>query len=281
MPVENHHQVFLQVDNDAFAFMHFDRYYTHGMHLGYIFQVSSNGRLKTRLTQQIYTPEFYTAKSKKYYDRPFAGVFYGKIGYQWLFASGWLEGNLLLGRVGPGAKAEEVQTWYHSLLGFPQPRGWNSQVESGGLSNLDFSGAYGIARGGNFDFWLASQFSWGNFEKSLTFSPSLRLGKLAPTIRASEISGARTGSTGSHETYVQLGAIFQKVFWNASVQGADTTKEINLDMMTPSPGSQEYYLRLVLSYPHFGVSYKVYYRTKETLISKGQFVGSIHFSYLF
>ncbi len=80
---------------------------------------------------------------------------------------------------------------------------------------------------------------------------------------------------------MQLGAVFQKVYWNASVQGADPTQEITQDMMTPSPRNQEYFLRLVLSYPSFGVSYKFFYRTKETLTSKGQLVGSIHFSYLF
>ncbi len=175
IPLVKRHQVFLQMDNDAFAFTHYDRYYTHGMQLGYAFQMTSQSRLKASFSHQIYTPEYYTAKSSKFYDRPFAGVFYGKVGYQWIKKAGWLEGNILLGRVGPGAKAKEVQTWYHTLLGFPQPQGWNSQIKSGRLANIDVSGAYGMDRGGHFDFWLASNFSW--FQKMFCYIPFFEIGQ--------------------------------------------------------------------------------------------------------
>ncbi len=274
------HQVWVRADNDALAFTHFDRYYTHGMFLGYNYQASVQHRFNFLLGQKIYTPELYTVDQVEYYDRPYAGVLFGKGGYQYLFQNGWVAGNVLLGKIGPGSRAEELQTWYHRLLGFPEPGGWDSQIENGKLTNLDIEGYYRLLNAGKVDFWLSSRAAWGNYEQSVSFSPSVRMGKYQK-VAHSHITGSRAGSQGGRETYVQLGADFKRMFWNATVQGADMSPSTSSSGMDPTKHVNRYFLNLVLAYPRLGFSYSFYYQTRETPESKGQLIGSLGFSYLF
>ncbi|WP_370567345.1 lipid A deacylase LpxR family protein [Echinicola sp. 20G] len=274
------HEMFLQVDNDALAFTHFDRYYTHGVFLGYARYLTPRSRMKFDLSQQIYTPQRYTQTDVREYDRPYAGILFLNTSYQYLVKRGWLKGNFLLGKVGPGSKAEDVQVWYHRLFGFPQPQGWRYQIGSGALINVRTDAAYQMIDAGPFDFWLSSKFALGNFDRSIRFSPSFRLGKFNRSGQ-SYITGSRVGQSGGKEIYFHGGVEFKRVFWNATIQGVGERADWGVFRMVPEKMVNEYFGELVLAYPKFGFSYRFFYRSKETEAAKGQLLGSLRFSYIF
>ncbi|QDH77803.1 lipid A deacylase LpxR family protein [Echinicola soli] len=274
------HQFSLRVDNDALAFSHFDRYYTNGVFFGYSHYLSKKGRLNVTISQQIYTPERYTSNDIRIYDRPYAGVLYGEVGYQRFINRGWLSGNLLFGKIGPGSKAEDVQVWYHTLFGFPQPRGWKYQIQSGALANVKLEGAVNVFREGKVDFWLQPRIALGNYDRSLGITPSFRIGKFN---RAPEsfIAGSRVGKAGKRELYFQGGASFRRVYWNATLQGTKKSFAFDLATMDPIRNVNEFFGQLVLAYPKVGFAYRFFYRTQETSLAEGQFLGSMYFYYTF
>lgn len=274
------HELFLQVDNDAFAFTHFDRYYTHGVFLGYNQYLNENERIKISFVQQIYTPEKYTVKDIQSYDRPYAGVLYGRAAYQRHFKRAWLEGGMLLGKIGPGSKAAEVQLWYHRVFGFPQPQGWDFQIRSGGLINFQAEGAYQFFRMGWMDFWILGRGAVGNFDQSIQVSPRLRLGDFLAQGNGF-ISGSRAGHSQARETYLLLGANLKRVYKNATLQGTEGSETWDMVTMDPMKMQNEYFAEMVLGLGRYGVSYRFSYRTQETSQSEGQLLGSLRFSYLF
>ncbi|UCS93740.1 lipid A deacylase LpxR family protein [Echinicola marina] len=274
------HEVFLQLDNDVFAFSRFDRYYTNGIFIGYNYLLNERSRLKFKLSQQIYTPQKYTKPELKYYDRPYAGVLYGAGGYQHFIKKAWFEGELLFGKIGPGSKAEEVQVWYHQVFGFPEPRGWRYQIRSGGLINLKVKSAYNLIAARGFDFWVNGAAAVGNYDRSIQMGPSFRLGRFLPG-EQSYISGSRLGANGKKEFYLHMGALFKRVYWNATLQGVNDHARWNMVTMEPERLTNEYFAELVLAYPRFGFSYRIFYRSRETETASGQYLGSLRFSYLF
>ncbi|WP_186754381.1 lipid A deacylase LpxR family protein [Echinicola salinicaeni] len=278
--VINKHEVFLQFDNDAFAFSRFDRYYTNGLFVGYNYLLNERSRLKFNLSQQIFTPQKYTRTELKYYDRPYAGVLYGAGSFQYFVKKAWFEGELMLGKIGPGSKAEDVQVWYHQIFGFPEPKGWRYQIQSGGLINLKVKSAYNLIATKRFDFWLNGSAALGNYDRSLQLGPSIRLGKFLPG-EQSYISGSRLGAKGDKEFYLHMGTLFKRVYWNATLQGTDHVSKWNLVTMDPKRLVNEFFAELVLGYPRFGFSYRFFYRTRETQTASGQYLGSLRFSYLF
>ncbi|GGZ36113.1 exonuclease [Echinicola pacifica] len=275
-----HHQLSFQVDNDALAFTHFDRYYTNGLFLGYAYSRDDQNRIKLTLAQQIFTPERYTSDDIQTYDRPYAGVLYGKFDYQRLSARGWWQGGLLLGKIGPGSKAEDLQVWYHQLFGFPQPRGWQYQIENSALMNVDVQAGWNAVKGRRVDFWLFSRASVGNFDRSISLSPALRFGSYLPGSQGM-ISGNRLGSSTKREIYGQLGAEYKRVFWNATLQGTGKGDYNNPNLMVPVALRQEYYAEFVYSVQRIGIKYRFSYRTRETQQAEGQLLGRLSFGYAF
>ena len=88
-------------------------------------------RASLSIGQNIYTPEDTTAVQWVPHDRPYAG---------WLYLDFGLEANqgskrcdkfgLEIGIVGPSSFAENVQNFWHSLLGLDVPKGWNNQLNN-------------------------------------------------------------------------------------------------------------------------------------------------------
>jgi lipid A 3-O-deacylase len=92
---------------------------------------SLKARASLSLGQNIYTPADTTATALIPDDRPYAG---------WLYVGMGLVANqgskrydklqLEVGIVGPQSYAEDVQTFWHSLLGLYVPKGWDNQLNN-------------------------------------------------------------------------------------------------------------------------------------------------------
>jgi len=88
-------------------------------------------RASLSLGQNMYTPEDTTATQLITEDRPYAGWLYmgfGLVANQGTKRYDKLE--LEIGMVGPSSFAEDVQTFWHSLLGLQVPNGWDNQLKN-------------------------------------------------------------------------------------------------------------------------------------------------------
>jgi len=88
-------------------------------------------RASLSLGQNMYTPEDTTATQLITEDRPYAGWLYmgfGLVANQGTKRYDKLE--LEIGMVGPYSFAEDVQTFWHSLLGLQVPNGWDNQLKN-------------------------------------------------------------------------------------------------------------------------------------------------------
>lgn len=92
--------------------------------------VASNGNKRTSLAvgQSMFTPENLATTLPQPTDRPYAGWLYGSMGV--VSDTGTTLDNVMLtlGVVGPSSQAEETQKWVHSIVGSPDPKGWDNQL---------------------------------------------------------------------------------------------------------------------------------------------------------
>ncbi|MFH1480740.1 MAG: lipid A deacylase LpxR family protein [Pseudomonadota bacterium] len=95
----------------------------------------TKGVLKARASlsigQNIYTPEDTTSTRFIPGDRPYGGWLY--VGFGIVANQGshrYDKLQLEIGMVGPNSFAENVQTYWHSLLGLYVPRGWANQLDN-------------------------------------------------------------------------------------------------------------------------------------------------------
>ena len=80
--------------------------------------------------QNIYTPEDITQTELIVDDRPYAGVTYFSAGFHSRTIEYLDSLELYIGLVGPNSYAEQVQTWWHELIGSEIPQGWDNQLNN-------------------------------------------------------------------------------------------------------------------------------------------------------
>lgn len=141
----------LVVENDVFYGL--DRDYTNGLQLAWttgalkddcwicdsarvlpFFTGRGEIRVNYALGQNMYTPSDITLVNPPLTDRPYAGWLYASMGIvakrdddpKWSHLE---QLDLSLGVVGPSSQAEQVQTWFHELIGVNKPMGWDTQLK--------------------------------------------------------------------------------------------------------------------------------------------------------
>lgn len=55
--------------------------------------------------------------------------------------------ELKLGVVGPASQAEDVQSWFHDVIGSDEPMGWDYQLPNEPIVNVGYTVAHEVARG--------------------------------------------------------------------------------------------------------------------------------------
>lgn len=150
------------IENDSFFGT--DRYYTHGFRLQYMHEPNSvpgwvaslltnsptagmnvnRMRIGFTLAQELYTPSNISRPGLIENDRPYgawlyAGLILRRAGTVADTIPSMDEFELDLGVVGPNAFGEEVQTWWHDLTGYAEPRGWDNQINNEPAIQLYFT----------------------------------------------------------------------------------------------------------------------------------------------
>jgi hypothetical protein len=121
-----------------------DRYYVNGLSLGWTSptdqvpeSIAAVGnalwgdgqqRIGFSLSQQMYTPASTQLAIPDPRDRPYAGLLLGNLSLLSDTDSSRSVLMLSIGLAGPGAGAKDLQNGFHSLIGQPTIKGWNSQI---------------------------------------------------------------------------------------------------------------------------------------------------------
>lgn len=138
-------------DNDVFFYK--DYYYSAGQDLAFKTLLGSNSRLKKAFSNsdtskviliykagiKIYTPHDISQTDLKRTDRPYAGWDYVSVGAMHFNKAdrGFLF-NTDLGIVGKASGMGQFQAWWHKVLGYQIPRGWNYQIRNELVINLNY-----------------------------------------------------------------------------------------------------------------------------------------------
>ena len=168
-------------DNDAFSLFPSDRYYTNGLKFSWSARKINSAPdwleslayalpffPKTDLTrhaytvgQSMFTPDGIQQAQRLTNQRPYAGWLYGTFDFATAKDQQVDVFSLTLGIVGPASMAEDVQKISHSLIGSPEPMGWEHQLDN----ELGFNLAY-------LRSWRAIQ-TWHFGRKHIDFTPHL------------------------------------------------------------------------------------------------------------
>jgi hypothetical protein len=271
-------QVSVRLVNDAFIKGRMDRYYSSGIKVDFYQYLSQGKSWSITMGKEMYTPDLKKDRSLVPFQRPFAGMIFLEPGMQWRKKRWFYEISALGGLMGPQSGIGKLHCWYHELVGFPKPAGWEEQLSDAVLGNI-YAGAKVHLLGNSLaDITLAGKAGFGNWDKSIQLGSIFRLGNLLP-LPNSQLSGSRVGSNGkSVEQYFQLGFFRRQSFWNGSVQGGDFKKDSGF---SASRNGWVCSGDLVLNFQHVGFSYGLTFQSKDTLNAKNHFFGKIAFHWLF
>lgn len=121
-------QLNLTLENDALMKAG-DNDYTHGTGLEFI----DDSYIHYKLGQNMYAPSDLRRKDHIVGDRPYAGIIYGGIGYEFFrdYVPEWTHyGELDFGMIGPAAFAGHTQKFIHKILDCRDPKGWHNQLHN-------------------------------------------------------------------------------------------------------------------------------------------------------
>jgi hypothetical protein len=131
-------------DNDLYASVDRDRYYTNGTFLSYRYLTNhKNENLEKKIIQwqvgqEMYTPNKPIVQDIRLHDRPFAAYLYGSFGIKSVYKKNKiLNTSLQIGIVGPKAFGKEVQDFIHDIYNFEEAVGWKHQIKNALAFNLD------------------------------------------------------------------------------------------------------------------------------------------------
>ncbi|HEX6960095.1 MAG TPA: lipid A deacylase LpxR family protein [Ferrovibrio sp.] len=137
----------LVVENDLLY--NVDRHYTNGIRASYltprgdepvrardlatslpIFTADTDLRVEYALGQSMFTPSDIKVSNPPLDDRPYGGWLYGSLGLIGRTDHVLDQVIVSLGVVGPASLAEQSQKFVHSIIGSPEPQGWDSQLKN-------------------------------------------------------------------------------------------------------------------------------------------------------
>lgn len=248
-------------------------------------------RASFSLGQNMYTPEDTTAPELIPDDRPYAG---------WLYAGFGMVANqgtrrfdkieLEVGVVGPYSFAEDVQTFWHSLLGLQVPQGWDNQLENEPGVVLYYEQTRRFEKqniGSGLDVDMLPYFggALGNVFTYAEAGITLRLGSELeddfgpPRIRPSLPGSAYFRPEKGFNWYVFAGIQGRAVLYNIFLDGSTFTDSHSVDKK-PLVGDLQ--AGLVVQWNRFRITYTQIFRTEEFEGQDGgDIFGSLSLSYHF
>lgn len=126
----------LEIDNDSLLLGRDDGLYTSGLRFSRAYRLADADRWRSagwRVGQQLYTPTDVRIPPARLsqLDRPYAAWLYGGLFYNLAHGDGSeLAFGVDVGCLGPCAGGRATQSFFHSILDQPEPRGWSTQMQN-------------------------------------------------------------------------------------------------------------------------------------------------------
>ncbi|MGI9545558.1 MAG: lipid A-modifier LpxR family protein [Cyclobacteriaceae bacterium] len=235
------HEIMVISDNDNYTFNYSDRYYTNGLTLAYSYVGKKSDKLiegysskvirSVILGQHIYTPSDIDTELDQLYDRPYAG---------WLFirysTTRFLPNDITvdfgaeLGLSGAYSLAEPIQKWWHGVVKYKQPQGWNKQIASGFGINFTSSASKGWRISKFLDLTSTTGLQFGTHFQNASQDLSLRIGAFNSldysAHKNSKLSlTKRSTCLKSTEHFLSAGVKLTSVLQNALIEGSSWPKQ--------------------------------------------------------
>jgi hypothetical protein len=248
-------------------------------------------RASFSIGQNMYTAEETTATQLITDDRPYAGWLYmgfGLVANQGTKRFDKLE--LEIGVVGPYSLSENVQTFWHSLLGLQVPQGWDNQLKNEPGAVLYYEQTRRLEKqniGWGLDMDLLPFFggALGNVFTYAEAGITLRLGSELeddfgpPRIRPSLPGSVYFRPEKGFNWYVFVGLEGRAVLHNIFLDG-NTFKDSHSVDKEAFVGDLQ--TGLVIQWNRFRITYTQIFRTKEfESQDRGDIFGSVSLSYHF
>jgi hypothetical protein len=135
------------------------------------------------LTQLMVTPNDISTPLYQPDDYPYAGALYvTHSAYSYNAAKKYsFRTEFVAGIRGPASFAKETQTFIHSVIQYQEPMGWNNQLSTYPLLNINFTAEKQIFAISNFiEVIGGAQLDAGTFVDAFSFYPLIRIGKMVP-----------------------------------------------------------------------------------------------------
>lgn len=224
-------QLQLTVDNDAYFFTDYDRYYSSGVFASYSYLVQRPFLWKGvatkeakfsadfRLSHYMYTPKNILWRNLDQLDRPYAGMVTAGAGFNYLFPSSAVSAGIELGWLGPATKTAELQTWWHERLNIRLPRGWEYQVNNTPVIQLQPEYYRRLPLGKSADLVAHTLVSAGTVLNRLQQGVVFRYGKPG-ALNQSHLTNSLLGAGGKfREWYLFASFHGSWVLYNATIDG--------------------------------------------------------------
>jgi len=267
----------LREENDFFGLPESDYFYTQGMELRYLSDpVAMNGtstRSAYGVRNVFYTPRDITNAAPQPDDRPWAGL--TAVSHaQWEWTKGeFITRELLAGVVGEWSQSDNIQTWFHRVIGGRKPMGWTNQIPNEIVLNYteehianmyevglrsgwcsDVSKVYGYSVGNAFVFaegGIIGRAGW-------RVPDDYRAQPITPTIdrNANELSAYLfTGATGK--------AVLQNIMLGGSLFQNGPSQDLMPAVLDAKAGFAFSVGNILGSGTDFDLSYQVIWRSRE------------------
>lgn len=217
------------------------------------------------MDQRTYTPKDISSELVQFNDRPYAGVlvFTSKsiaadLDNGWMYTS-----DLDLGVMGPASGAGQVQYRYHDLTNNQLPNGWVYQQYNWPIINYNFEASKEIYSAKSFELYGKGKARIGTLHDDATVSIMLRAGKMQSYIES--LSLPFSSNENSWQMYFAAEPSVSYVAYNGTMQGGwhRNPKIHYLEYSDLSPVIARVRTGLGMIYKSFGLSFDIYYNTKE------------------
>lgn len=231
-------EIMILVDNDALLFGETsDRYYSFGMGMDVsfkrkqflglqkLFPKKKNYFFNVQIKSEGYTPSYVFVdnfdSSNNEFDRPFAGLLYGKFNGVYVFSNTIFKSGLLLGVMGPSSFAKDIQWWYHTKIANEITfDGWEYQIPNQLIYNFDMSIMHGVTSTNQlFSLFGGLEGRLGNLYTELSPMIGFRLGKLDEFTQSIAMGNGVLSDKNRIHLYIQSEIKTTVIAFNGTAQG--------------------------------------------------------------
>lgn len=227
--------------NDNFWPPFYDRYFTNGLDIGFskalgdrkilgnlIPQVQRKSIIHFKAGQKLYTSQSITEKDVSKFDRPYAAFLYLRTSLNVFWKNKHnLKMALTSGIIGPKAGGRQVQSWWHKLINYSSPEGWEHQIGNEPVLNVELKYLRSWLFSNRFEILSNTGFQAGTSFNNLYTGTTVRTGKILvfdhSALTGSRLNKNSTLQAGSqyndNEWFLFLGFNYTFVLHNSLIEG--------------------------------------------------------------